>query len=401
MATDTAATAGECFERPGFVRQTASDRPGIAQPVPQRDVPEHPWRRVLAGAVVGAALLLGGWEWYWRAWDPAPAYLNSAGAWAEQRARIDAGEGDATVLVGTSRVLFDVQLPVWERITGERPIQLALEGTSPLPVLEDLAADPDFTGRVLVDATPDLFFSGYTYRGEAVRHYHERGPSQRIGHWLSKHLIEGRLAFYDPDFALPTVVHRQAWPARPGVHSRMQVRKLMVMEADRNTRLWPRVEHDAEYRALAQSIWAQDFGGPLPGMDTPEKKRAGIEAQLARAVAAVKRLETRGVSVVFVRPPSDGDYYAYEQRHLPRAETWELLLTRTGRPGIHFEDHAAMQSLDLPEWSHLSARDAQRYTEVLATEIQRARLWDVAFASRKAPGEALTEASAAPAVATR
>ena len=43
-----------------------------------------------------------------------------------------------TVLVGTSRLLFDVQLPVWERLAGTRPIQLSLEGTSPLPVLEEL-----------------------------------------------------------------------------------------------------------------------------------------------------------------------------------------------------------------------------------------------------------------------
>ena len=45
-----------------------------------------------------------------------------------------------------------------------------------------------------------------------------RAPSQRIGHWLSKHLLEPYFAFYDPDFALATVVRRQAWPLRPGMH---------------------------------------------------------------------------------------------------------------------------------------------------------------------------------------
>ena len=62
-----------------------------------------------------------------------PGYRNSNGAWAEQRRRIDTGEGGKTVLIGSSRVMFDVQLPVWERIAGERPIQLAIEGTSPVP----------------------------------------------------------------------------------------------------------------------------------------------------------------------------------------------------------------------------------------------------------------------------
>ncbi len=365
------APAPERFDRPGFVRLTASDRPGVAQPVPERDVPAQPWGRIFIVAMLGAALLLACWEAYWRQWDATPGYRNSAGAWAEQRARINAGEGDATVLVGTSRVLFDVQLPVWEQVTGKRPIQLGLEGTSPLPVLEDLAADPDFTGRVLVDVTPDLFFSGYALRGDAVQHYHDRGPSQRSGHWLSKHLLESRLAFYEPDFALPTVVRRQAWPARDGQRERTRVRKLIVLGPDRNAHLWERVEHDPAYRTLAQDIWAQDFGGPLPGMHTPQLKRAAIEAQIARTLKAVDALRARGVRVVFVRPPSNGRYYAYEQQHLPRAETWDVLLARSGLPGVHFEDHASMQGLELPEWSHLSERDARRYTAALAPLVER------------------------------
>jgi len=366
----------ERFARSGFVRQTASDRPGVAQPVPEREVPAQPWKRVFIGAMLGAALLLVGWEAYWRAWDPTPGYRNSAGAWAQQRARIDAGEGDATVLVGTSRLLFDVQLPVWERLAGERPIQLALEGTSPLPILEDLAADPDFTGRAVVDATPDLFFSGYAYRGAVVKHYHERGPSQRIGHWLSGHLLESRFAFYEPDFALPTVLRRQAWPLRPGMTPDTRVRKLMVMPGpDRNTHLWSRVESDPAYRALARSIWAERFGARPNGrigVDDPAKKQAAIDAQIARALKAVKQLQARGVRIVFVRPPSAGRYYAFEQSQMPRAQTWDLLLARTGLPGIHFEDYPGMQGLDLPEWSHLSRVDAERYTAALVPLLQDA-----------------------------
>jgi len=42
------------------------------------------------------------------------------------------------------RLYFDIQLPVWERLDGRRPIQLSFEGTSPLKAVEDLAADPEF-----------------------------------------------------------------------------------------------------------------------------------------------------------------------------------------------------------------------------------------------------------------
>ena len=53
-------------ERPGFVRLTASDRPGVAQPVPERDIPHRPWGPMAVVALLLALTLIGGWEWYWR-----------------------------------------------------------------------------------------------------------------------------------------------------------------------------------------------------------------------------------------------------------------------------------------------------------------------------------------------
>ncbi len=324
----------------------------------------------LALAVFAVSLL--GWELYWRGQGGVPGYRNSDGLWAMQRRRIDRGEGDALVLLGASRVLFDVQLPEWERLTGERPIQLALEGTSPMAALEDLAADPDFRGRLLVGVTPPLFFTGFAYRGQVLPRYRQQTPSQRGGQWLSMRLLEPWLVFYsDDDFALFTVLERQPWPARPGVRRSMPVRKLAVHDADRNTRMWRRVQTDPAYRALARSIWAQQFSGPPPPMATPEKAQVLIAAQIARAAAAVATLRARGVEVVFLRPPSSGDFLLHEERLLPRERTWDPLLAATGAPGIHFADHAAMQGLDLPEWSHLSPGDADRYTATLVGLLQR------------------------------
>lgn len=364
---------GAAFERPGFVRRTASDRPGVAQPVPVRDIPLQPWGRIMLAALVMATLLFAGWELYWRAYGAAPGYRNSQGAWAEQRRRIDSGEGGKTVLIGSSRVLFDVQLPVWERLTGERPIQLAIEGTSPLPILEDLANDPDFTGHLLVGVAPQLFFSGFAFRGDVVPYYHAQTPSQRSGHWLSQHLLEPVFAFYDPDFALDTVVKRQAWPVRPGTDTHRPVRRLMTMQdADRNSHMWRKVEVDPRYNALVRDIWDERLDGPPPpNMDTPAKLQRTIDAQIGRAAAAVAKLRARGVQVLFVRPPSNGHYYAWEQKVFPRARTWDVLLQRTGAPGIHFEDYPQLQGYTQPEWSHLSASEATRFTAALVPIIQR------------------------------
>ena len=362
----------DLHERPGFVRLTASDRPGVAQPVPVRDVPPQPWRGIFIGTLVLTALLLAGWEYCWRAFGATPGYRNSNGEWAEQRRRIDQGEGGKTVLIGSSRVLFDVQLPVWEKISGERPIQLAMEGTSPLPVMEDLAADPDFTGRLLVGVAPDIFFSGFTYRGDVLPYFHKQSPSQRTGNWLSKRLVEPYFAFDAPDFALAALVVRQPWPERPGLRTHHDVRKLAMQEADRNSYMWSKLETDPDYRALARRIWLEHLGGPPPPeADTPEKMRKLIDTQIQRAVDALAKLRARGVDVLFVRPPSTGEYYAFEQKNMPRALTWDVLLQRTGAPGIHFEDYAELQGYDSPEWSHLSASEATRFTAALVSIIQR------------------------------
>ena len=373
MASDGGIVIGERFERPGFVRLTASDRPGVAQPVPERDIPPQPWGKILLGALGVFLLLMIAWEWRWRAYGATPGYRNSDGAWADQRRRLNTGEGDKTVLIGSSRMLFDVQLPEWERATGERPIQLALEGTSPLPVLEDLAADADFTGRLVVDTTPTSLFLGQSgRRASVVPYYHEQSPSQRSGHWLSQHFLEPWFAFYDPDFALPVVVRRQAWPARPGLPRRILVRKLSVQEIDRNTYLWEKVSNDPEYHALTRRIWQVQLGLPLqPMVDTEAKRRKLREELIGRVAAAVAKLRARGVQVVFVRPPSSGPWQAQEQQLTPRKDTWEALLQRASVSGVHFEDYPQLQGYVLPEWSHLGAADAKHFTTALAPLIER------------------------------
>ncbi len=338
------------------------------------------WVRPLPDTSAGVALLTAAvvfvlamlaWEWHWRAFGSVPGMRNSEGLWAEQRRRIDGGEGDRTVIIGSSRVLFDLQLPVWQQATGRRPIQLALEGTSPMEALEGLADDPDFTGRLVVGVTPGLFFSGFAYRRSAFERYRKETPAQWMGQKLSQHLLEPWLAFYDDDFALFTVLERQPWPVRPGLDPpRLDVRKLSVADGERNTRMWARVENDPDYSALARRIWAQGFSRPPPG--GPEEAAKRRDEQIERAAAAVAKLRARGVPVLFARMPSSGDFREAEMRGLPRADHWDALIARTGVPGIHFEDHPELQGYHLPEWSHLSASEADRFTAVFAPMAEAA-----------------------------
>jgi hypothetical protein len=87
-------------------------------------------------------------------------------------------------------------------------------------------------------------------------------------------------------------------------------------------------------------------------------------------VADVEAIRGRGGRVIFIRLPSNGKLRELEHRFQPRAEYWDRILTETGAPGIHFEDHPELQGFECPEWSHLSGPDSVDYTRRLVEVMQ-------------------------------
>lgn len=349
---------------------SSSDMPGVKPEIVfERPVP--PLGRSAWLAVVVALILMVAWEAWVRSEGVTPAYRNSDSLWAEQRRRINHGAGDGWVFIGSSRTLSNMQLAVWERLDKRRPVQLALEGTAPQGVLESLADDDDFTGKVIVGVAPGLFFSGYEYRRPALDRYPKESPTQWFGHQVSL-LVEPYLAFYHTDFALPVILRRQPLTNRGGVEFEFEVRKLFDFERDRNARMWDRLEYDGDFREMTQQIWAQNW---MPFTELPpevqEKLLESRKKQLERAVAATKKLQAKGVEVIFVQMPYEAHYAVSEPDIAPRDLTWDVLLEQTGALGLHFQDHEEMQGYWLPEWSHMSAEEADRFTEAFHGLVKR------------------------------
>src|SRR5262249_45011848 len=117
-------------------------------------------------------------------------------------------------------------------------------------------------------------------------------------------------------------------------------------------------------------IWRQEWT-PGPGDPTPAQVRRTADEQIERAAKVVARLRARGIPVVFVRPPSDGEVLEDENRRYPRPATWDALLARSGAPGIYFADYPELAVLKPVEWSHLSRADGERFTESLYRIIAR------------------------------
>jgi len=97
-----------------------------------REIPDRPWGRIALIALVLTVAMMAAWEIGWRRQGYYPGDIkDSNAAWAEQRRH---AVGDATVLIGTSRNLFDVDLDVWQKTTGVRPVQSRTVDSSPSSV---------------------------------------------------------------------------------------------------------------------------------------------------------------------------------------------------------------------------------------------------------------------------
>lgn len=333
----------------------------------ERDTPEKPWRAIVFAAAGVTALLTAGYEVYWRGKGLAPGdYNNTSALWAEARRSVTP---QSTVIVGSSRIFFGADLGVWEEIAGVRPVQLALEGTSPRIFLKDLADDETFRGLAVVGVTVPLFFStDGGRRADVLKYTRDETPAERADQVMTKQL-EGVFAFIDEQSRPKRQVEIWPMPLREGMKPKFDPRKLEALGPDRDARLWNRVLTDERYRKEAIAMWALGIRNntPPPGPDgkPPQMPDEAINAIIAEVKANAEKIRARGGEVAFVRMPYGGVYTPVEEFGFPRARFWDRLVSETDSAGVSWQDHAALQGYDLPEDSHLSAAEATRYTRAL------------------------------------
>ena len=347
---------------PAGLRLTASDRPGQAQPVPTRDVPRQPWGKIILGVL--AALVVGVVALEANAREMLGLHAgdldNSEVTWTNEKLR---AAGAPAAIVGDSRILFDTDLNRFEALTGVRPIQLSIHGTSALTLLENVADDPQFTGVLIVGLADTMFFQPFDGYGGYVHRFDEfRSPYRIVSNEID-HALQRRLAFLDSNYRLSVVAHRLDPDFRAGVEGpKDDIWKVMEMGERRQGYLWDRVEYDPVIRARSRWAW-KGFKEKFPF--TPQLIAKGQ----ARAKAAVDKIRARGGDVVFVRPPSAPELRVNEEAQVPKAKGWNLLLRNTRSVGVHIDDLASAQGLPLPEWSHLNRRCATVFTDAYVRRL--------------------------------
>lgn len=348
---------------PPGLRQTAANRPGQAQPVPTRDIPLKPWVKIGASVFAAVALLTSAWEWNARTnlGLHAGDIGDSPQSWAEQRRLADAAP---VAIVGDSRILFDTDLNRFQQITGVRPIQTSIVGTNARALLESYANDPSFHGLLLVGLADLSYFrpQGVGIGGPYLKNFEKNDkPSQLTGLWIDR-FLQRYVAFLDSQYRLSRMVDRLDHGVRKGVNSPYEdVWKIEETFDHRQYFMWDQIEKDAYLRGHARHAWNLFKGPPLPPFIARNVA--------ARSAEAVQRIRARGGDVIFIRPPSAPELRAVEDKRLPRAKGWDLLVSASHAQGIHADDLPQAQNLVIPEWSHLSRKCAAVFTDAYVRKL--------------------------------
>jgi len=343
-------------------RLTAADRPGVAQPVPERPVPVQPWGKILASVALVVLAATIAWEWRMRQLELLPGDVEDGPSfWVEERRKVDT-QAVPIAIVGDSRILFDTNLDRFEALTGVRPLQLALPGTNARPFLENLAADEDFKGLVLVGITERSYFrERIGLFAAALDRYKFESPADRSAFVLNQHLSK-YLGFLDNDYRLSMLVKRLDPGIRKGAESPYDVVwKVRTTFAGRQSALWARLEHDMKLNAHARHFWAMAFNLPFTEQLIADGQK--------RTRDAVAKIRARGGDVIFIRPPSVGAVLEEENTKLPRHRAWDPLLQAADVKGLHFLEDPVARELFPPELSHLSGACATVYTDSYVRQL--------------------------------
>lgn len=315
-----------------------------------------------------SVICLGAWELYWRSQGYEPNLNDDKALWAVQRAKVDTANKNDIVIIGASRVLFDIQLDEFEAETGIRPIQLAVPGGSPLPILHDIIHNSDYRGTIILGITGVVAFSTlYPYAvpwerpQSKVNYFNSRTYAQIMNHQLSlplqKNLVflSGDEELYDDDIDLKSLLRRikigQRAPSAVGLVNFQNVSE------DRNTTMLEKTVTDSTFARKVTNFW--EF---IMKVSPPPD----VESTMAYLVKDIKEYISQGGNIILVRCPSSGPFRAGEAQFLPREKVWDELLNQTNAKGYHYEDYEKLKNLQCPEWSHLSAKDARYFTIELA-----------------------------------
>lgn len=326
----------------------------------------------LITALIISILGITAWEIYWRSQGYFPDIDDDKYLWSKTRSKLETATKNDIVLIGSSRVLFNIQVHKWDSLTGIKPIQLANAGSTPLPTFHDIVENTDFKGTVVVGVTPPLFFSTtfeqappWTRASSRSEFYKNRTYAQRLNYILSIP-FQNSLAFVSnddeawvDDINLKALLKTIELPNRTGKPKEPPFRRFQDIDSYRNVRMKEEMVTDTSFANSIKAVWTSMLTSE-PKPPPPDNK-----GTTDFFLKDLEKFKARGGKVILLRSPSDGFFDELEKMITPRPEFWDELVAKAGVPAYHYQDYKGLSPFKTIEWSHLSAKDADQFTENL------------------------------------
>ncbi|MCB1189105.1 MAG: hypothetical protein H7A23_22775 [Leptospiraceae bacterium] len=316
------------------------------------------------------------WEIFWRHMGFISVHDDNKDLWADKRLQASQIGKESIIIIGSSRVFYGIDTVRLSELTKQPVIQLAINGSSPLPILEDLSQDQNIKGLIICGIVPNFYFNLRTIRksDEYINYAKNRTIADRFSHFLNFNLEKIFVYPSKKELGFQLILNGAINWDRKNTEVRVppQVsRQLTFMDAERRAKLPEIVFHSPSFLFQLQKKLIQ-------GMNLDEiVNEQQLKIILERTRKSVQILQKRGVKIAFLRMPSTKEYLKREKTHLSREKFWDALIHSSGAPGIHFEDYESLRNFDCIDYSHLKSTDATLFTEHLLEILQQKKLLDL------------------------
>ncbi|MEZ5671153.1 MAG: hypothetical protein R3E08_01770 [Thiotrichaceae bacterium] len=321
-------------------------------------LPRGAWDKIWIIALCIVVILLTGWEIFWRLQGFVPSLNDDANLWAMARSQIPRDNKQAIVLAGSSRMQLGIDTRIFAQETGIAPVQLAIDGTTPLPILADLAADEHFIGIIICELSAiSLVLPPQSNTAtEWLAAYQHRKFSAGIEYALSR-LIQKSFIFRLPDLQPSQLLEKLRTGHLPQPF-------YLTLHADRSRAgdyllldTYPDYSMMAHYRNRVARHYTM-YQEMLP------IKYSVFQENVRAVQQSVATIQQRGGRVIFVRFPSSGEVWKLDEQYLPRTQYWDEFARQVTAKTLHFKDFQELQ-YELPDGSHLDYRQATPFTRKL------------------------------------
>lgn len=312
-----------------------------------------------------------------------PTIVDSEGQWQKQRRRAADLGARALILVGDSRMQTNFDLDALRETSRLEPVELGIDGTSFVPALAGLAADPHVTGSILVgySAAEVLRAQASDAASRYAANYLRRPRGELLTSaqseaWLSDRLHAALASYADGARPLDSLLLRVfdaaaapqyvvTYPDRTrGIdYARVNVRSLSIRSAlyelGGNANVAATGSLEERERALRVRIDA------LQPADTE-----AFAARIDAVEAMTRTIQARGGKVYFIALPVAGSTAGVESRRYPRAQFWDRFAARSSAHCLHFEDDPRFRDFAPADGLHLDRSQRRAFSTALAQALQ-------------------------------